>query len=60
VDVAKTLREPNYINNEEAHEGIDISIEDMGTDGIRAWLQSFLPARFAIPEIQRDRQAEVR
>jgi hypothetical protein len=58
LEIAKNLREPNYINTEESLEGIDARIDDRGSDSVKAWLQRFLPVKYAIPETQRDRQAE--
>jgi len=59
VKLAKNLHEPNYINHEESLEGMDISVEDTESDSIKSWLQSFLPVTVAVPETQRDRQANL-
>jgi hypothetical protein len=41
LEIAKNLREPNYINTEESLEGIDVCIDDRGSDSVKAWLQNF-------------------
>ena len=57
--LAEQLHNPSYIDHEESLEGIDISVDEMESDGIKSWLQKFLPATLVIPDIQKERRDNI-